>query len=109
MDTSWIDLSIGHPDYVAGCMEFIDFAKVGHIEGVILCPCKKLSTSQGYVDNTLASVGRDDMNGLLKSTFGIDAPSNAMQCYDQENDEYIEESFEVLTNDSTSIEDDKYK
>ena len=52
-----------------------------------------MSTNQGYVDNTLGSLGRDDMNGLLKSTFGVDAPSNDMHFDDQENDEYIEESF----------------
>ena len=65
----------------------------------------EVSTSQGYEDNTLASLGQDDMNGLLKSTFGVDD----MHFDDQENDEYIEEYFQVLTNDSTSIEDDKYK
>ena len=41
MDTiSWIDLPIGHPEYVAGCMQFIEFAKEGVLEGKILCPCK---------------------------------------------------------------------
>lgn len=40
MDTSWIDLPVGHPQYAVGCMQFIEFAKKAVVDGKILCPCK---------------------------------------------------------------------
>ena len=51
MDTSWVDLPIGHPDYVNGCMIFIDFAEEGHVEAAILFPCKKCKNGKWFPIN----------------------------------------------------------
>ncbi|XP_056690171.1 uncharacterized protein [Spinacia oleracea] len=51
MDTSWIDLPTGHPEYVDGCMQFIAFAKQGLFEGKIRCPCKNCKVDKWFPVN----------------------------------------------------------
>ncbi|XP_056685729.1 uncharacterized protein [Spinacia oleracea] len=51
MDTSWIDLPTGHPKYIDGCMQFIEFAKQDLVLGKIRCPCKNCKVDKWFPIN----------------------------------------------------------
>ncbi|XP_056688566.1 uncharacterized protein [Spinacia oleracea] len=65
MDTSWIDLPTGHPNYVEGCMRFMEFSKHDLVNGKIRCPCKNCKVEKWFPVNTVE--GHILFKGFYKS------------------------------------------
>lgn len=97
MDTRWIELPTGHPDYIVGCMKFIEFAKEAVVEGKIRCPCTNCKVDKWLPVNELERHilfkgffksytnwffhGNGD---LLRRKFGIDEGSTSVESIDNQ-------------------------
>ncbi|KAJ8428068.1 hypothetical protein Cgig2_024135 [Carnegiea gigantea] len=103
MDSSWIELPNDHLDYLDGAVKFIKLAKENLVEGRTRCPCRRCkvdkwlpieeveqhilfkgdilghvkyrgSTSREINIDPPNFTSGDDMEGLLRATFGVDMP-----------------------------------
>ncbi|KAJ8442432.1 hypothetical protein Cgig2_018709 [Carnegiea gigantea] len=94
MDSSWIELPNNHPDYLNGAVKFIKLAKKNLVEGKIRYPCRRCKEYKHFIFHGKGDVldhvkykgstsreinidpsnftSGDDMDGLLKATFGVD-------------------------------------